>query len=188
MDISADRQRWFEHLCRFGGTNATVLANTDPSGAYRVEIFRADSKDGVLLSTIGLMDIDQGSNPASPVFTEILMDSHTPNDKLGSVLGTIGLHVVKHQAKLAPGVVFERAIDLYFPQHALPHAMLILPFQWAEGMNKVELATKTIHPLVAVPVSQAEREFAAQNSLQALEQMWQSQRTNLLDWDRASAV
>jgi hypothetical protein len=188
MDIPPDHQRWYEHLCRFGGANATVLAHTDPSKTYTVEVFRAHSDGGVLLSTIGLMDFDQGSNPSAPVYTEILMDSRKPDEKLDGVLATVGLNVTKHKLRLAPGVLFERAIDLYFPGHALPHAMLILPFQWGAQMHKVELAAKTIHPLVAVPVSQAERQFAADNSLHALEQVWQSQRVDILDWDRPSAV
>lgn len=188
MDIPADRQHWYEHLCRFGGTDATVLANTDSSGTYTVEVFRADSKDGVLVATIGLMDLPQGGGPSTPVFTEILMDSRSPHEKLGSVLATIAFHVMKHKSPLAPGVVFERALDLYFPQHPMPHAMLVTPFQWGAQMQRVELATKTIYPLVAVPVSQAERQFAAENSPRALEQVWQAQKVDVLDWGRASAV
>jgi hypothetical protein len=188
MDIPADRQHWYTHLCRFGGKNATVLAHTDHSGAYTIEVFRADSDEGALLSTIGLMDIDQSPNPSSPVFSEILMDSRGRDEKLGSVLATIAFHVMKHKWRLAPGVLFERAIDLYFPQHALPHAMLVAPFQWKTGMTRVQLATKTIYPLVAAPISEAERQFATENSPRALEQAWESQRVDVLDWSRASAV
>jgi hypothetical protein len=188
MDIPADRQQWYTHLCRFGGANATVHAHTDQSKAHTIEVFRADSDEGVLLATIGLMDIDQSPNPSTPVFSEILMDTRSRDEKLGSVLATIAFHVMKHQWRIAPGVLFERAIDLYFPQHALPHAMLVPPFQWKTGMSEVKLATKTIHPLVAVPISEAERQFATENSPHALEQAWESQRVDVLDWGRASAV
>lgn len=188
MQIPPDRQHWYKHLCRYGGVNATVLANTDQSGTHTIEVFRADSDGGVLLSTIGLMDIAQGANASAPIFTEILMDSRKPDDKLGSVLATIAFHVMQFKAPLAPGVMFERAIDLYFPQHALPHAMLVVPFQWRDEMQRVELATKTIHPLLALPISQAEREFVVENSPHALEQVWQARQVDVLDWGRASAV
>lgn len=188
MDIPADRQHWYTHLCRFGGTNATVHAHTDQSGAYTVEIFRAVSDDGALLATIGLMDIDQSPNPAAPVFSEILLDSHSQDEKLAGVLATMAFHLMKYKWRLAPGVIFERAVDLHFPQHALPHAMLVAPFQWKTGMTQVQLATKTIYPLVAVPISEAERQYAAQNSPRALEQAWESQRVDVLDWERSGAV
>ena len=188
MDIPADRQHWYEHLCRFGGADASVHGYTESGGTRSVEVFRASSDSGTLLATIGLMDIDQSPLPSATVFSEILMDSRGREEKLGSILGTIGLNVLKHRVRIAPGVIFERAIDVYLPQHPLPHAMLVAPFQWKEGMTKVQLSGKTIYPLVAVPISESERIFATEQSPRALEQLWESRQVDVLDWSRASAV
>jgi hypothetical protein len=188
MDTPADRQHWYEHLCRFGGADASVHAYADRDGAHGVEVFRVVSDGGTLLATIGLMDIDQSPHRTANVFSEILMDSRGQDDRLGNVLAGIGLHVLKHGVRIAPGVVFERSIDVYMPKHPLPHAMLVAPFQWKEGMTKVQLAGKTIYPLVAVPISDAERALAAEQSARALEQLWESRRVDVLDWGRASAV
>jgi hypothetical protein len=188
MDMPPDRQQWYEHLCRFGGANATVHEYRDHAGAHGVEIFRGVSDGGVLLATIGLMDVDRSPHPGAAVFSEILMDTWNQDDKMGSVLATVAFHVMKHNLRVAPGVLFEHVIGEYFPGHSLPHVMLVAPFQWETGMTKVELASKTIYPLVGVPVSDAERAFAVSRSPLELEHAWASQRVNVFDWDRASAV
>lgn len=188
MDIPADRQHWYEHLCRFGGANATVHEYRDQAGAHAIEIFRGVSDGGVLLATLGLMDIDSSPRPGAPVHSEILMDTWNKDDKAGSVLATVAFHVMKHGLRIAPGLLFEQVIAEYFPGHSLPHVMLVAPFQWESGMTKVPLASKTIYPLVGVPISDAERDYAVARSPRELEQAWASQRVNVFDWDRASAV
>jgi len=188
MDIPADRQQWYAHLCRFAGADPTVHAYRDEAAANSIEIFRSAGESGTLLATIGLMDVDQGRDPAAPVFSEILMDCLGDDERLGNALATVAFHVMKHGVRIAPGLVFDRMIAMYFPESSLPHAMLVPPFQWDSGMTQVQLATKTIYPLVAVPISEAERKFTLESEPRALERVWASERVNVFDWSRASAV
>jgi hypothetical protein len=192
MDIPADRQQWFEHLCRHAGSHGQVQGYRDESGEHSIEVFRADGGSGALLATIGLMDIDQAPKPGAgagaSIFCEIIVESLGKDERLDNMLATVAFHAMKHEWRIAPGVVFGGMLDMYFPEHPLAHVMFVAPFQWETGMTQVKLASKTIYPLVAVPISEAERAYAAEHSPRGLEQVWQSQRVNVFDWNRPSAV
>lgn len=188
MEVAPDRQKWFEHLCRFSSPDGTVHEHRQRDGRCSVEVFRGCVADGALFATLGLMDINLGADPANPVFTELLLDSNNADETLAKVLSTAAFHVLTGRAPLAPGVIFEGFVKAYFPEHPLPHLLLVPPFQWKEGMTKVQLESRTIHPLVAVPISDSERTFVTTQPPRALEHLWASKQTNVLDWSRASSV
>ena len=188
MDNPPDRQKWFEHLCRFSNPEATVHEHRDRGGQYSVQIFRGAAQDETKNATIGLMDVNQSRDPAKPVFTEILLDSTNTDEVMSKLLSTTAFHALKHDAVLVPGLIFEGVVREYFPDHPLPHLMLVAPFQWASGMTQVDLPTKTIYPLVAVPISEEERQLAVSRGSRAVEEVWAAKQVNVLDWARANAV
>jgi hypothetical protein len=182
------RQAWYDYLCRVVPGEPSVRAYRDEAESMSIDLFRAENDEGALLATIGLMDTNQSRNPEIQIFSEVLMDSRDKDPLVANVLSTVAFYILKNGWKIAPGVVFEQMLDLYYPGHALPHVMFISPFQWKEGMSRVELGEKRIHPLAGVPISEAERRFVAENPPRALERRWEEHDTDVLDWSRASAV
>jgi hypothetical protein len=83
--------------------------------------------------------------------------------------------------------VFHDVVKMYVPGTELPHVMFTAPFQW-DTMSKLSLSEKTIYPLVAIPISEAEAEVARANGGQGLEALWVQQSTDVLDWSRKSAA
>jgi hypothetical protein len=77
---------------------------------------------------------------------------------------------------------------MYSPDLEVKHIMFVSPFQWEEGMTKINLSTKTIYPLLAVPITQREYEFIKNNSAEALEELWVSKNTDVLNWQRSNAT
>jgi hypothetical protein len=55
-------------------------------------------------------------------------------------------------------------------------------------LSRVTLSDRTIFPLVAVPISEAESELARANAGRDLEDLWQRKSTDVLDWARTSAI
>jgi hypothetical protein len=188
MDTKADRQKWFEHLCRFSSTDAKVLAHAERGDENNtIEIFSAQTPDGALHSTIRLMEVNLG-NAEAPLYTELLLDVESRDGKYAGVLSIAALLVLREKLRIGPGFIIEHAMRAYFPDHGLPHLMLVAPFQWKSGMTEVPLVTGTLHPLVAVPISNAERDMALARSPSAVGELWQSKKVNVLDVSRASAV
>lgn len=169
------------------GGNCAVTAYLDAAEQNKVHIFTSANAEGVVAATVGLMEVDQSRNPAVRIPTEIIMDQRGHDPRIANILSSIAFQVMKDGWKVAPGVVFERMVEMYIPDTGLPHVMFTAPFQW-EGMSKVRLADRAIYPLVAVPVSEAESRVAASNAGRDLESLWTRQSVDVLDWGRQSAV
>jgi hypothetical protein len=165
-----------------GEVHVTIHADEDEK--HRIAIFTSKNAEGIVGASIGLMDRNQSRNPAVQVFTEVLMDARGENSIIGNVLGTIGCYIIKNGWKAGPGVVFEKMIDMYAPDLAVKHVLFTPPFQWKDGMTKVQLSKKTIYPLLAVPITDAERAYAASKGAEALEERWERDHTDVLDWQR----
>jgi hypothetical protein len=169
------------------GGDCAVTAYWDESEENRAPIFTSRNGEGTVAATIGLMDFNQSRRPESEIYSELIMDQRAHDERIGNILSTIAFYVMKDGWKVAPGVIFERMVEMYIPKTKLPHIMFVAPFQW-ENMAKVALTAKTIYPLVAVPISEAESQVARTNEGRDLEQLWVRQAVDVLNWGRQSAA
>ena len=169
------------------GGNASVTAYYDEPNANKIHIFASASSDGLVAATVGLMDFNQSHKPGIEIYSEIIMDQRGHDERISNVLSTIAFCVMKDGWKVAPGVIFHDVVKMYAPGTELPHVMFTVPFQW-DTMSKLSLSAKTIYPLVAIPISEAEAKVAKANAGQDLEAIWVRQFTDVLDWGRRSAA
>ena len=171
---------------RLGGKASVVMYNDDDN-VTQVPIFSSENSDGLVAATIGLMDLNQSKKPNLVLRTELMMYSRN-NDKLVSnVLSTIAFYILKNGWRANPGTVFESMVSMYFPETHLPHIFFTAPFQWEEWGN-VNLDDRVIHPLLAIPVSDAEAELATNRTGGVLESLWSDCGTDVFDWSRKSAA
>ena len=133
------------------------------------------------------MEIEQSHNSGVQVRSEILMDRRGQDKEICNVLATIAFHIIKNGWRVRPGVVFESMVEMYVPNAKLPHVYFTAPFQWND-MGRVHLTEQDIFPLVAVPVSEAESQLAANDGGRELESLWVSRGTDVLNWERESAA
>lgn len=153
----------------------------------RAPIFTSRNDEGIVAATIGLMDFNQSLYTESEIFSEIIMDQRGHDECIGNILSTIAFYVMNDNWKVAPGVIFESMVEMYIPETKLPHVMFVAPFQW-RNMSKIVLTDKTIYPLVAVPISEAEKQVARTNQGQDLEELWSRLNVDVLNWKRHSAA
>jgi hypothetical protein len=170
------------------GGEVSVRAYYDDLKSTSVDIFRSAQPEGALFATIGLMAVDQSRNPGVQIHSEILMDRRDGDEQVANILATVAFYIMKTGWRVAPGIVFEEMLRMYFPDHPLPHILFVPPFQWRSAMAKVPVGDSFIYPLVGVPISEEERVFAASQEDRALEHLWESQHVDVLDWGRPSAV
>jgi len=167
---------------------AAVNRYYDEDESHHLDIFTSANEEGIVAATIGLMDYDRSRRPGVPVYIEILLDKRGHAGPLANIASTMGFFIMKDGWKPAPGVVFETMVEMYLPQSALKHVVFVPPFQWREGMSRVTLGEKVIHPLLAVPISEAESALIADKGMEALEAKWLRQKCDVLDWGRSGAA
>jgi hypothetical protein len=188
MTVPVEHKDWAKHLRELVGGACTVTKYYDENEENSIAIFTSRNDEGILAATIGLMDVDQSRNPQVQIAAEVLMDQRGHDERICNVLSTIAFFVLKDGWRVAPGMVFERMVEMYYPNHPLPHVLFVPPFQWESAMTKVSLTGKVVYPLMAIPISEAERNYCARGADRALESLWESRGTDVLNWDRQSAV
>jgi hypothetical protein len=169
------------------GGNCSVHSYLDDSGRNKTHIFTSITSEGIVAATVGISDIDQSGARRLGQYTEIIMDKRDADDRVANVLSTIAFYMLKDGWRVRPGVVFESMVSMYFPDTKLPHVIFIAPFQWP-GMGNVPLSQKTVYPLVAIPISEAESRLAASNAGEHLERLWEERSVDVLDWNRSSLI
>jgi len=162
----------------------------DDDESHSIDVFSSTDTDGVVSATIGLMDIDiKAASAPESIFTEILIDSSNGGDTVGNVLSTVAFYVIKDGWRPAPGAILERMVEMYAPDLAVKHLLFVPPFQWSNNeMTRVELEGKSVLPLLGVPITDSERDFAYEHGSDALERAMEQAGVDIYDWHRVGSV
>ena len=185
MELKPEYKTWAKRLrASIPGGTVSVARHYDEAETTALDIFTSDTAPGMVAATIGVMEVDLSRNSESQLFTEILMDSRSRNTHIANIVANIGFYVVKDGWPPFPGTVFENMIEMYSPDLKVKHIMFVPPFQWESRMAKVDLGPKTIHPILAVPITDGENQFVKENGSDALEDLWEQTNCDVLDWSR----
>lgn len=178
---------WAQHLRAAVGGKCAVTSYLDEPEENHIHIFSSQNSKGIVAATLGLMGINQSQEFGKEIYSEVIMDQRGYDERIGNILSTIAFYVIKDGWKIAPGVIFESMVEMFVPNTELPHVMFASPFRW-DRKTGILLGERTVYPLVAVPISKAESEIAAKNQGRDLEELWERQSIDVLDWERRSAV
>jgi hypothetical protein len=192
-------REWVKFLRTHVGENWSVLQHYNEDRSASIPIISIESDGAFVAATIGLMDTNQAKKPTSDLRTEVVACSRSKDDVVCNVLATSAFYVLTHGWRMGPGTIFETMVSMYRPETKLPHVYFTAPMEredwgsieprlaWDEWGN-VSLSNRLLHPLIAVPISEAESKFVSQASPQELEAIWKTRGTDIFDWDRDSAV
>jgi len=187
--LAPEHRQWAQHMRDSTPEGQVALTlHTDEAEEQTIAIFSSRNVDGVVAATVGLMDHDVGDDPDEPVFVEILVDARGDAAWVAEIVATIAFHVMKDGWKPAPGVIFERAIEMYSPELQVKHVMFVPPIQWEDDMSEVELDEKVVRPLLAVPITESEAAFVRSHGGEALEDLWARLEVDVFDWSREGVV
>ena len=178
---------WARHLRSMVPGNISVDRWYDEGEQNHIDLFSSQSSEGLVLGTIGLMDVVLSSKEGKELRTELLMDVRGDHPEIANVLSMIAFYVLKDGWRPGPGVVFEQLVELNIPGIHLKHVFFVPPFQWPGGMSAVELGEITIYPLLAVPITDGELDFVGRHGPEALEHLWEETHCDVLDLGRAGA-
>ncbi len=76
---------------------------------------------------------------------------------------------------------------MFSASSTLNHVLLLPPFLWA-SLKTLELDDKTVAWLMAVPISDAELDFAERMGVDALETAFEKAQIDVFDLNRASVI
>ncbi|MBE0465508.1 suppressor of fused domain protein [Halomonas colorata] len=187
MALSSEHKAWANILREKIPVGVRVHNYWDDDESHSNAIFSGHIGEEHFASTIGLMKVEQQSHQETSVTTEVLIGRRGTDQWLGNLASTVAFFALKDGWRIAPGIIFERILELYDPNTSLPHLMFVPIFQW-DDMNRVTVGKQTIFPLLAVPISEEELQLVAKRGSQTLENRWEALKTDVFDWSRESVA
>lgn len=186
--MKPEHKQWAVYLRQRTPGEMRIERFFDGPELHHVDVMTVQAEEGVIVGTIGLMDVDLSDDAKQTVFCELVMDSRGRNTAIQTVVATAALAVLGEGRKVAPGVVYEDMVSMYVPSLQVKHLLFIAPFQWEDDMMRVELDDKTILPLLGVPITDSEFDFVKENGPIALEKLMADKECDVFDWNRQAAV
>jgi hypothetical protein len=139
----------------------------------------------VSYSTLGLCDHDIG---LTRVRLELMAAFRSNFEEGPHVLATCAFNAFKGGVPTRPDVIHQGAVAIYQPESPLPHVLLTDPFVWNPGPNILDIPEGKLGWLMIVPISDAERLFAAQHGVPRLTKLFEERRIDILNPERASVI
>jgi antitoxin YqcF len=103
-----------------------------------------------------------------------------------NMLATAAFYVMKDHWLCAPGVVFPSLTRQYKLSPRLEHVLWVPPFPW-QKLGSLEVGDGlAVHWLLAVPISEGEREFLLDNGFDAFEAVFAEREVEYFNLERAS--
>lgn len=105
-----------------------------------------------------------------------------------NMLSTIAFYTVRNEWFCSPGAVLQGAISMYDDSLSVKHLLFTPPFLWEDNLETVELETKKVTWLMAVPISEEERTYCVEHGSEALEELLEKNEIDICDLRRKSVV
>ncbi|MBE6843437.1 MAG: suppressor of fused domain protein [Ruminococcus sp.] len=148
------------------------------------------SKNYLTASTLGLVNRATGyqdKNTGKEIRAEIIMSSYGGTDMIGKILTTAGVGIFESNIRYGYGTVLKGVLEAYYPNSDMKHLFLMLPPPiWSKRFGIVDGEDCSITFLYALPISQAECDFMAQNGIDALQNKFVEVNIDMFDLERKS--
>ncbi len=175
----------------FGATERPRVSRfRDEDERRHVDLLICDGSPDDGLTSYSTVTLHETTNlvDGRDVRVEIAAVAPTEFPAFAHVLATAAFNVIKDAWLLAPDVVFPEALaDLGTPT-SLRHLMFTAPFPF-EDLGSVTVADDlTMHWLLAVPISEAERIYALEHGADGLNKLFEERNVVYYDPARTSIV
>ncbi|MBK8802838.1 MAG: suppressor of fused domain protein [Fibrobacteres bacterium] len=143
----------------------------------------------IAYSTIGVSEMPlRKDGKELSVRSEIVGACGSQFPEFPNFLATAALFVKKSGLLVAPGVIFPNVLDQYCDSSLMRHLLFLPPFLWEQRLSPLQLDEKIVTWLLAIPIAEAELEFAVKNGVPSLEQLFEKEQIDIFDLNRLSVV
>ena len=186
-------EKMLEEVKRILGGDQKAFTYWDEEKENCIDVlFCKDSpaKGYLTASTLGLINYDIGySNADKSIRMEMLMVNYGGNDLIGRILCTAAFGVMISHYACGYGTVFENILEGYLPESAMKHLVFIVPPPfWAEEFKVIEEDDRMITWLLALPISEAERQYLNEHGIDVLQDMFVKENIDAFDLNRKSVL
>ncbi|MBT2640182.1 suppressor of fused domain protein [Bacillus sp. ISL-39] len=190
MSISVENKIIAKTALKAFGENPSVYKYWDDNHSSSIDILSVKSReltDVVLRSTIGLSDYSIGYEEGFlPVRIEIVGASNF--DCFPNVLATCAFNIINSKFQCSLGSIFKDVINMYLPNSPMNHILFVTPFLWGEELKTLDFKSKKVVWLMAIPISNAEKNYADEQGVEALEELFEQVPINVFDLERQSIL
>lgn len=167
-----------------------VFKYYDDNHKSSVDILSCEDKnfESILsYSTLGLSDFSIGyEGNGLPLRVELVGASDF--ECFPNILATCAFNIINSKFECSFGTTFKNVIDMYLPDSPMKHILFLSPFLWEDTLKTIKFKKKQVAWLMAIPISEEEKQFADNNGIEALEQLFEEHQINVFDLERTSVI
>ena len=139
-------------------------------------------------ATLGLSDTRVPRQVEPPLGVELLGVCDSKATDFPKILGVIAFRAQTDGRSCEPDEIFDNVVPADMSA-TLRHAILVEPFLWDEDAFDTQVIDyKTVAWLLAVPITDAERQYAFDHSPDELQTVFEEAQIDIFDPQRPSAV
>ena len=194
MEVSQDNIKIARFVANAIGFKPQVFPYWDDDKKHSIDILDlVDPLDSnkKFYCTIGISDfpnlIDMKVGEEN-IPVELLITGYKEFDKVPNILSTCGFFIMKNRWTSQPGSIFKDIVQTYYADVDMKHIMFTSPFFWQDKLQPLELESKVVNWLLAVPISDKELLFKNENGVAALEALFDKKETDVFNLNRKSVV
>ncbi|MGV8082250.1 MAG: suppressor of fused domain protein [Coriobacteriia bacterium] len=172
------------------GGKPEVRRYRDDSEMWYVDVAIFADRPGEDLTTYSTIGVHAYPNAVDgrDIPTELSIVAATSATSVPNMLVEAAFLIMKDKWICAPGVVFPNLVAEYALSRTMRHLLWCPPFPW-EQLGSVDLGEGLrAHWLLAVPISDAERDFLFDHGYLELERLFEEKEILHYDLNRKSAV
>jgi antitoxin YqcF len=181
----------FRHVWEVVGGEPKVIGHVRDEGGEQIDIMHCIDQPVPALTTwatIGMYEGETGNAvDGTPLRVELVSTCDSSYPDYGNMLASCAFNVLTGDYGIMPGNIYPDIISQYLPDVRMKH-MLFVPVFSFEGLSNLELDGVVVTWLEAVPVSQAEMQYARQNGADALQTLLEERGADVADLDRESVA
>jgi hypothetical protein len=103
-------------------------------------------------------------------------------------LSTAAFFVINSGWFVAPGIIFPDVLAMYNASKTMKHFLFLPPFLWDERLQTINLNSRNVAWLLAIPISQEELHMAELEGVPMLEDHFEKHQIDIFNLERLSVV
>lgn len=167
-----------------------VFKYWDENNKSSVDILSCEDKNlkSILsYSTLGLSDFSIGYEENSiPLRIELVGASNC--DCFPNILATCAFNIINSKFDCSFGTIFKDVVKMYLPESPMKHILFLSPFLWEDKLKTIKFEKKQVAWLMAIPISEEEKNYADHNGIKALKELFDENQINVFDLERVSII
>lgn len=163
----------------------------DDNNKSSVDILSCEdnSFDGILsYSTLGLSDYSIGYEKNNlPLGVELVGASDS--EYFPNILATCAFNIINSKFHCSFGTIFLDVVKMYLTKSPMQHILFLSPMIWGNKFQTIKFEKKQVAWLMAIPISEEEKNFADKNGIEALQELFEENPiNNIFDLHRVSVI